>query len=147
MALTRHLLALALAACIVAGAACSSRAKDDGESGAPRLTLVGRIASIPPHRNFVLIESYGPWQVPTGTILTTRGTDGRTANLRVTGESINPYAAADLQSGDAAVGDAVYQLPKPTPTPAPTPAATPTPEPDATHEPEPEPPVPTPETT
>lgn len=144
MALTRHLLPLALAACIIAGPACSSRANDDGQSGPPRLTLVGRIASIPPHRNFVLIESYGPWQVPTGTILTTRGTDSRTANLRVTGESINQYAAADLQSGDAAVGDAVYQLPKPTPTP--TPAATPTPEPDISPEPEPESPEATPET-
>jgi len=70
--------------------------------------LVGRIATVPSDRKFVLIQSYGNWHVPSGTVLTTRGTNDRTANLLVTGEVMGQYAAADLQSGDVASGDAVY---------------------------------------
>ena len=77
--------------------------------------IVGRIASIPPDKRFVLIQSYGKWIVETGTILTTRGPNERSANLLVTGESMGEFAAADLQSGLVEVGDAVYSqhLPKP----------------------------------
>ena len=70
--------------------------------------LVGRIASIPADKRFVLIQSYGKWDVESGRILTTRGPDDRTANLRTTGEAISEFAAADLQSGTVGVGDAVY---------------------------------------
>lgn len=70
--------------------------------------LVGRIASIPADKRFVLIQSYGKWVVESGRILTTRGPDERTANLRVTGETLGEFTAADLQSGSVGVGDAVY---------------------------------------
>ena len=46
--------------------------------------------------------------IETGTILTTRGENDRTANLLVTGESLGQFAAADLKSGALEVGDAVY---------------------------------------
>jgi len=79
--------------------------------------LIGRVASIPADRRFVLIQSYGKWNIETGRILTTRGPDDRTANLRTTGESLGEFAAADLQSGLVEVGDAVYSqhLAKPAP--------------------------------
>jgi hypothetical protein len=82
--------------------------------------LVGRIASVPADKRFVLIQSYGKWQVESGQILTTRGLEDRTANLRATGETLGEFAAADLQSGTVAVGDAVYSqhVPKPVETPA-----------------------------
>lgn len=70
--------------------------------------LVGRVASIPADRRFVLIQSYGKWNIESGRILTTRGPDERTANLRTTGETLGEFAAADLQSGSVEVGDAVY---------------------------------------
>ncbi len=70
--------------------------------------LVGRVASIPADRRFVLIQSYGTWNIESGRILTTRGPDERTANLRTTGEILGEFAAADLQSGSIEVGDAVY---------------------------------------
>ena len=70
--------------------------------------LVGRVASIPPDRRFVLIQSYDKWTIESGRILTTRGPDDRTANLRTTGETLGEFAAADLQSGTVEVGDAVY---------------------------------------
>lgn len=81
-------------------------AKEKPKSEAPQ--LVGRIASIPADKRFVLIQSYDSWNVETGTILTTRGPNERTANLRVTGESLGQFAAVDLQSGLVEVGDAVY---------------------------------------
>lgn len=82
--------------------------------------LVGRIASVPADKRFVLIQSYGKWEVETGKILTTRGLDERTANLRATGETLGEFAAADLQSGTVEVGDAVYSqhVPKPVSTPS-----------------------------
>ena len=70
--------------------------------------LVGRIATIPADKRFVLIQSYGKWEMESGKILTTRGPDDRTANLRTTGETLGEFAAADLQSGEVEVGDAVY---------------------------------------
>ena len=70
--------------------------------------LVGRIATVPPDKRFVLIQSYGPWKVESGSVLTTRGADNRAANLRTTGETMGDFAAADFQSGNLQVGDAVY---------------------------------------
>lgn len=82
--------------------------------------LIGRIASTPVDKRFVLIQSYERWNLESGAILTTRGPDGRTANLRATGEILGQFAAADLQSGLVEVGDAVYSrhVPKPPETPA-----------------------------
>jgi hypothetical protein len=87
--------------------------------------LVGKIASIPADKRFVLIQSYGKWELAAGAILTTRGPDERTANLRVTGETLGEFAAADLQSGTLEKGDAVYSQaipPPPIPSPAPEPS-------------------------
>lgn len=77
--------------------------------------LVGRVASIPTDKRFVLIQSYGKWEIAAGTILTTRGPEDRTANLLATGEVLGEFAAADIQSGILEVGDAVYfrHVPKP----------------------------------
>jgi hypothetical protein len=83
--------------------------------------LIGRIASIPADKRFVLIQRYGKWKVETGKTLTTRGPEDRTANLLATGESLGEFAAADLQSGRVEVGDAVYSqhVAKPVEPPAP----------------------------
>ena len=70
--------------------------------------LVGRIASIQSSQNFVLIQSYGNWNTQTGAILATVGSNGRAANLKVTGEKIGQFAAADIKSGTLEVGDSVY---------------------------------------
>jgi hypothetical protein len=83
--------------------------------------LIGRIASIPADKRFVLIQSYDHSKLQAGTLLTTRGDPDRSANLKITGEALGPFTAADLQSGQVEVGDAVYShhVPKPdTPPPA-----------------------------
>ena len=104
---------LVFSACGVFKPAKPKQANDKTQTEAPK--LVGRIASIPADQRFVLIQSYEKWNVETGTILTTRGPDDRTANLLATGESLGQFAAADLQSGLVEVGDAVYSrhVPKP----------------------------------
>jgi len=81
--------------------------------------LVGKIASMPADKRFVLIQSYGKWNIDTGSILTTRGPDERTANLLATGESLGEFAAADVQSGTVEVGDGVYSRHVPKPVAAP----------------------------
>lgn len=110
-----------IAACMIGLSSCANdkTAKPDEKEKKPASVapkLVGRIASIPPDKRFVLIQSYGKWEVESGAILTTLGPDQRTANLRVTGEKLGEFAAADVQSGDIATGDAVYSqfTPKPT---------------------------------
>lgn len=119
--------------CCLFAPACGAlkKEKPDDEPPKPVATgpqLVGRIASVPADKRFVLIQSYGKWGVESGRILTTRGLDDRTANLRTTGENLGEFAAADLQSGTVAVGDAVYSqhVPKPAePSAAPTTPETP----------------------
>lgn len=101
---------LLLAACGLASA-CSWLDDDPPPPNPNAPKLVGRIASIPPGRRFVLIESYGTWKVPTGSILSVHGPDGRSANLLATGESLRHHAAADIQSGTLEVGDGVYLQP------------------------------------
>lgn len=99
--------------------------KEDDEPSEPRgrVEIVGRVASIPPGRDFVLIQSFGEWRVPAGTILTTRGADERSASLLVTGERLGQFAAADIRAGEVVVGDAVLRLPEaPPPAPVPSPA-------------------------
>lgn len=100
---------------------CSPTEDAEEEKPEPqgRTELVGRIASISLEKSFVLIQSYGDWEVADGSILIARGADERTANLRATGEKLGQFAAADIQSGDVAVGDAVMLLPAPPPQPDP----------------------------
>lgn len=77
-----------------------------GEVMRPR--LVGRVASVPADKRFILIQSYGDWKVAAGTVLIAHGAGGSTANLLATGEVMGQYAAADVQSGEVQRGDAVY---------------------------------------
>ncbi|MEO5913643.1 MAG: hypothetical protein ABIS50_05390 [Luteolibacter sp.] len=87
--------------------------------------LVGRVASVPTEKKFILIQSYGTWEGETGQILTTRGPENRSANLKITGEKLGEFAAADIQSGLVEVGDAVYSQHVPKPVTTPTPPETP----------------------
>jgi len=96
------------------------------EEKKPETRLVGRIASVSADKTFVLIQSYGAWEVEAGGILTTRGPDERLANLRCTGEKLGQFVAADIQAGDPRTGDAVFHAPKPPAQPDPSPTAAPT---------------------
>lgn len=107
---------LPIALLVISLACCADKApeEDPKEKKEAKQTiqprLVGRIASMPGDRKFVLIQSYGKWNVPSGSILTTHGPDGRAANLLATGEQLGQYAAADLKSGILEIGDGVYTI-------------------------------------
>ncbi|MEI8039531.1 MAG: hypothetical protein WCJ14_14190, partial [Verrucomicrobiota bacterium] len=101
----------------------SAKKPDQPAPAAPK--LIGRVASIPADKRFVLIQRYGTGKIEVGTVLTTRGPDERTANLLVTGESLGQFTAADVQSGLLDIGDAVYSRHVPTPATPPTAAETP----------------------
>ena len=103
------ILMMGLPSCATTKSAKPEEKPKKTEVTAPR--LVGRIASIPAGQKFVLIQSYGKWEVPASSILTTSGSDERVANLLATGENLGQYAAADIQSGSVEVGDAVYFRP------------------------------------
>jgi hypothetical protein len=103
-----------LALCVFL-AACADKpdvSPVEKEEAASKPRLVGRIASIPADREFVLIQAYGTWTVETGSVLTSQGPDGRTANLLATGEKLGQYAAADIRTGTLEVGDGVYTIAK-----------------------------------
>ncbi len=124
----RQLASISLAALSLLSCATKQEepvAKKEEDPGKPR--IVGRIASIPADRKFVLIQAYGKWMVETGSVLTTLGPGGRAANLRATGEKLGQYAAADIQSGTVELGDGVYTIATP---PKPPPGEGETPPPD-----------------
>jgi hypothetical protein len=76
--------------------------------------IVGRIASVSRRGKFVLIQKLGTGTLPKGVIYQSRGPDGRTASLRLSGERIRDFFAADLLSGKTEKGNAViaYQYPE-----------------------------------
>lgn len=102
----RVLLVLAIASCGWLGDDEEEEKKE--AATAPR--LIGRVASVNEQRKFVLIEGYGEWQLGEGLILSSLG-DERTASLLASGERMGRYSAADIQSGQVAVGDVVYGRP------------------------------------
>ena len=87
----------------------------DDENETPEVSetkpkLVGRVALVPPKGDFVLIESYGPWRIPDGGLLSGMGPE-RASTLVSTGEKLGQHVAADIRSGTAKVGDSVYFRP------------------------------------
>lgn len=110
-------------------AGCATKPEKPNEPAKPVAAsprLVGIVASVPWDKRFVLIRSYGKWDAQTGQVLTTRGPEGRAANLRVTGEKLGEFSAADVQAGTAEIGDAVYSQPAvETPKPSQAPVSSP----------------------
>jgi hypothetical protein len=102
------LLALGLSSCALFRMKEKKDVKKDEKS---QSKLVGRIASISADKKFVTIQSYGSWQVPAGSVLTTLGADQRASNLRSSGEKLGQFAAADIQAGLPLTGDAVFYSP------------------------------------
>lgn len=94
-------LALLMASCSLFGKKTEKRKEDDSPK------LVGRVASIPVGGGYALVETYGRWLVPTGSLLTTSG-EGRAAVLSASGEKVERFAAADIKSGTLQPGDAVF---------------------------------------
>lgn len=91
---------------------CSEKPVEPVQKSEPKVPreLIGKIASVSPDQSFVLIQSYGKWAISAGTVLVSEGANLRTANLFVSGEKLGQFAAADLRSGKAEIGDGVYRF-------------------------------------
>ena len=69
--------------------------------------LSGRVYKVDKTAGYVLIRRYGLWRVSEGEVVESRG-EGRTSSLLPTGERLGEHVAADIRSGEVAVGDGVY---------------------------------------
>ncbi len=70
--------------------------------------LVARVSSINAAEGYALIQRYGRLKVADDVILYSLGVDGEVANLKVTGERLGQFIAADITSGMPNIGDAIY---------------------------------------
>lgn len=73
--------------------------------------LVARVSSVNLSANYVLIQRYGQLVVPDDSILYTLNStagQGKGANIKLTGEKLGQFLAADIVSGQIKVGDSVY---------------------------------------
>ncbi|MFT5906629.1 MAG: NAD(P)-dependent dehydrogenase (short-subunit alcohol dehydrogenase family) [Cryomorphaceae bacterium] len=74
--------------------------------------MVARVASVNLTANYVLIQRFGRLVIPENSILYTLGSsaaeNNNAASIKVTGERLGQFLAADIMSGELVVGDGVY---------------------------------------
>ena len=73
--------------------------------------LVARVSSVNSASGYVLIQKLGRLVIPEDAILYTLGSEGNemsVASIKVTGEKLGQFLAADIITGKLIVGDAVY---------------------------------------
>ena len=73
--------------------------------------LVARVSSVNKGAEYVLIQRYGRLEIPEDSIVYTLNNSAgqeQASSLKITGERLGQFLAADIMSGDPAVGDAVY---------------------------------------
>ena len=100
-------LLLAGCLCVVIGCADTTPPPKAEKTKQPD-QLVARVASVYKAENYALIQRYGQLSLANDSILYSRGANGKSANLKVTGERLGQFLAADILSGDLDIGDAVY---------------------------------------
>ncbi len=74
----------------------------------PKDRLVARVASIHLKEGYTLMQRYGRLKVGDSAILYSMSASGEVANLKVTGERLGQFLAADIISGTPSIGDAIY---------------------------------------
>lgn len=85
--------------------------EEEAEAVVNRDKLVARVSSVNVAANYVLIQRYGRLDVPENSVLYTLGSGGGgggAASIKITGERLGQFLAADIVSGVLNVGDAVY---------------------------------------
>ncbi|CAN5525903.1 hypothetical protein BH18VER2_BH18VER2_16260 [soil metagenome] len=94
----------------LSGCAPTARPKAPGPPAAARARVVGQVAVVDEEKLFVLIDLESNLYVPPpGTELRTANAAGETAHLKASPEQKRPFIAADIVSGDPAVGDEVLK--------------------------------------
>ena len=74
--------------------------------------MVARVSSVNKEAKYVLIQRFGRLVIPEDSVLYTLGShaaeDNNAASIKVTGERLGQFLAADIISGELNVGDTVY---------------------------------------
>jgi hypothetical protein len=110
----RNLLAVVVlvGVCFLSSCVGSKTVEVEKVEQAQRDKLVARVASVNVVANYVLIQRFGRLVIPEDSILYTLGSNARednnAASIKVTGERLGQFLAADITSGTLVVGDAVY---------------------------------------
>ena len=73
----------------------------------PSMRSVGEIASVHTGEGFVLIRRFAQGRFGTGDLVASFNPDGTTSSLRLTGERLGRFNAADIQEGTPRKGDVV----------------------------------------
>ena len=91
-------------------AGCAARPKAPAPRPAAASRVVGEVAVVDEEKHFVLIDLESNLYVPPpGTALRTTNATGETARLTASPEQKRPFIAADIVSGNPAVGDRVIK--------------------------------------
>jgi len=98
--------------CLLSSCADSEPVEEDKIEEVKLDKTVARVASVNEAAEYVLIQRYGRLIIPDDAILYTLGSQGddvgQSASIKVTGEKLGQFLAADIISGKLMVGDAVY---------------------------------------
>ena len=75
----------------------------------PRIdVLVGRVASVYPQQNYMLVQKYRSFNTEIDAIFYSRATDGSVNALKMTGQKLGQFYVADLSKGNYTVNDPVF---------------------------------------
>ena len=110
------LLILTLTAClfVLTFQSCANHKPVEVEAEEPKEQLdklVARVSSVNRSAEYVLIQRYGRLVIPEDSIVYTLNdstTENQASSLKITGEKLGQFIAADIVSGNPVVGDAVY---------------------------------------
>ena len=75
----------------------------------PRIdALVGRVASVYPKQNYMLVQKYRSFNTEIDAIFYSRGANGSVNALKMTGQMLGQFYVADLSEGNYTVNDPVF---------------------------------------
>lgn len=105
-------LVIFIGVCFLSACAGSKPVVEEKVDEPLRDKMVGRVASVNVEAKYVLIQRFGRLDIPDDSILYTLGSSAggeeNVAGIKVTGERLGQFLAADIISGELKVGDAVY---------------------------------------
>lgn len=87
---------------------CADQEVKEAEKLVSQDILVGRVASINKQAGYLLIQRYKKFSVSENTIFYTRSEAGTVGGIKVSGQELGQFLAADLVTGEHAIGDAVF---------------------------------------
>ena len=96
--------------CLLLVAGCATKPKTAGPKPVVAPRVVGEVAVVDEEKQFVLIDLESNLYVPPpGTEMRATNASGETARLKASPEQKRPFIAADIVSGEPAVGDRVIK--------------------------------------